>query len=272
MTSYTLLDASHTFCCVGGHHSPLLQPLITLVLTSFHTQLPSQSSTPQSLSRPPRRTYASNIAPDATHTLQRTSPRDSPPPFPHSMGNILASPVSAIRHSHSRPQPHAKNTHKNSLPTHPKPPTHSLTRLHHLLCDIQRRIFDLFTRTYLDATRRDTRKNISYVFFRQIFVDSRAHTHTRARSRLINAHPTLKSTLHRKISTVIRSHPPRSTTYPNYTRTVLRTQLGAISTKLNHLGVCETAIDLVRLLEHSYAAPGAVREIAISPNAGIRTL
>ena len=37
MTSYTLLDASHTFCCVGGHHSPLLQPLITLVLTSFHT-------------------------------------------------------------------------------------------------------------------------------------------------------------------------------------------------------------------------------------------
>ena len=65
----------------------------------------------------------------------------------------------------------------------------------------------------------------------------------------------------------------RSTrTHPNYTRTVFRTQLGAISTKLDHLGVCETAIGLLRLLGHSAAASGATRQIAISPNAGIRTL
>ena len=272
MTSYSLLDASHTFCCVWGHHIPLPQPLITLVLTSFPTQLPSQLSTPQSLSRPPRRTYASNLAPNATHTLQRTSPRDSPPPFPHSMGNILSSSVSATIRTTARTQPHAKNTHRNSLPTHPKPHPRSVTRLHHLPCKIRRRISDLFTRRYLDATRRDTDKNISYVFLRKVFIDSRAHAHTRARPHPGNAHTTFKTTLHLPISTVIRSLPPRSPTYPNYTRNVFRTQLGAISTKLDHLGVCETAVDLVRLVKHSDSASGSTREIAISPNAGIHTL
>ena len=71
---------------------------------------------------------------------------------------------------------------------------------------------------------------------------------------------------------MIRLPPPRSHTYPNYTPTVFRTRLGAISTKLDHLGVCETAIDPLRLVEHSAAACGAICEIEISPNAGIHTL
>ena len=45
--------------------------------------------------------------------------------------------------------------------------------------------------------------------------------------------------------------------------------VGAISTKFNHLGLCETGINLVRLLGHSAAASGAVREIAISPQSRI---
>ena len=115
-------------------------------------------------------------------------------------------------------------------------------------------------------------KKISYVLFRKTFVDFRAHTHTRARSHLISTPTTFTSPLHLPISAVIRSLPPRSLTYPNYTRTVLRSSVGAISTKFDHLGLCETATDLFRLIEHSDSASGATREIAISPIAGICSL
>ena len=45
--------------------------------------------------------------------------------------------------------------------------------------------------------------------------------------------------------------------------------VGAISSKLDHLGLCETGINPVRLVKHSAAASGAVREIAISPQSRI---